>query len=215
MKVLILHQHFNTPERGGAVRSYYLARALADAGIPTVVITAHNEKTYRKEEIEGIEVHYLPVRYDNKFGFTARVISFLRFAWVSARLAGRLKEIHVCYAISVPLTVGLSALWIRDRYRIPFLFEVGDLWPDAPVQMGFVQNYFFRQFLYSLEKLIYRRAKSVVALSPAIGSAIEKKMPGKTVHVIPNMADCEFYRPEIKDPELEEKFGVKDRFVIS
>ena len=33
MKVLILHQHFNTPEKGGAIRSYYLAKALVDRGI--------------------------------------------------------------------------------------------------------------------------------------------------------------------------------------
>lgn len=42
MRVVILHQHFKTPQSGGAIRSYYLARALADRGIATVVITAHN-----------------------------------------------------------------------------------------------------------------------------------------------------------------------------
>ncbi len=215
MKVLILHQHFNTPDSGGAVRSYYLAKALVDCGIATVVITAHNESSYRRVNVEGIEVHYLPVKYDNKFGFTDRSISFLMFARASASLAGRLQNITLCYAISVPLTVGLAAIWIKNRFKIPFYFEVGDLWPDAPIQMGFVQNYFFQQFLYSLEKWIYRRAVLIVALSPAIRSAIEKKLPGKTVHVISNMADCKFYRPETKDPDLQVKFGIKERFVVS
>ena len=215
MKVLLLHQHFNTPEKGGAIRSYYLAKALVDAGIETLVITAHNEKKYKTEDIEGIEVHYLPIAYDNRFGFVARSSSFLKYAWGAIGLASKFKEINYCYAISVPLTVGLAAMWIKNKENIPYIFEVGDLWPDAPIQMGFVKYYFFQQALYGLEKSIYQSAESVVALSPAIKSAIEKKVPGKTIHLVPNMADTDFYKPELKKPALEEKYDVKNKFVVS
>ena len=215
MKVLILHQHFNTPQKGGALRSYYLAKALSDRGIQTVIISAHNEAKYRQEDVEGVDVHYLPVAYDNKFGFIARSISFLKFAWQSARLACQLPDVSICYAMSVPLTVGLAAFWIKRRRKIPFLFEVGDLWPDAPVQMGIVQNYFLRQFLYSFEKRIYRQADSIVTLSPAIQSAIERKIPGKTTHLIPNMADVDFYRPASKRARPEEKSDVERKLIVS
>ncbi len=215
VKILILHQHFNTPEKGGAIRSYYLAKALVDRGMKVVVITAHNEKNYKKETTEGIEVHYLPVAYNNRFGFAARSWSFLMYVKGVTGLAGQFKDFNYCYAISVPLTVGLAAQWIKSRYKIPYIFEVGDLWPDAPIQMEFVNNYFFSEALYLLEKRIYNSAHSVVALSPAIQSAIEKKVPGKKVHLIPNMADCEFYKPERKDPTLEERFQVQNKFVVS
>ncbi len=215
MKVLILHQHFNIPENGGAIRSYYLAKALADSGVEASIITAHNHKEYIKRSIEGIEVHYLPVAYDNRFGFVARSWSFLKFVWGAIRLSSQFKDIDYCYAISVPLTVGLAAQWLKRRHKIPYIFEVGDLWPDAPVQMGFVKNYFFQTLLYQLEKSIYRSADSIVALSPSIQLAIEKKVPGKKVHLLPNMADCDYYKPEEKNPLLEEKFNVKGKFVIS
>lgn len=215
MKVLILHQHFKTPETGGAIRSYYLAKALVDRGIETVVITASNEKKYKTEIIEGIQVHYLPIAYDNRFGFTARSSSFLRYAWGAIRLAPKFKDVNYCYAISVPLTVGLAAMWMKTRRGIPYIFEVGDLWPEAPIQMGFVKNFIFQQALYSLEKTIYQSAEFIVALSPSIKSAIEKKVPGKRVHMIPNMADTDFYRPEQKRPDTEEKFNVKNKFVVS
>jgi glycosyltransferase involved in cell wall biosynthesis len=217
VKVLLLHQHFNIPQKGGAIRSYYLAKALVDKGIETVVITAHNEKFYRKENVESIEVHYLPIAYDNKFGFAARAISFLKYNWSAVRLASKMDSVDYCYAISTPLTIGLAAMWINKFYKIPYIFEVGDLWPDAPIQLGFVKNYFFRQFLFSLEKQIYRSAKSIVALSPAIQSAIEKKMGEvkPTIHLVPNMADCDFYKPEIKSPVLEDKFNVRGKFVVS
>lgn len=215
VKILILHQHFNTPEKGGAIRSYYLAKALVDKGMKVVVITAHSEKQYKKEITEGIEVHYLSVAYDNRFGFAARSWSFLKYVKGVIGLAGQFKDFNYCYAISVPLTVGLAAMWIRLRYKIPYIFEVGDLWPDAPVQMGFIKNYVFAHLLYKLERRIYQSAQSIVALSPSIQSAIESKVRDKKVHLIPNMADCEFYRPEPKQKHLVQLFGVYGKFVIS
>ncbi len=162
MKVVILHQHFNTPEKGGAIRSYYLSRALVERGIQVVVVTAHKEKTYTQTNVEGIEVHSLPVPYDNKFGFLDRGISFLRFTWKSVMLMNRFRDANICYAISAPLTVGLAAIWIKKKYKIPFIFEVGDLWPDAPIQMGLIRNYFLRRFLFALERSIYGNANSLL-----------------------------------------------------
>ncbi len=215
MKILILHQHFNTPQRGGAIRSYYLAKALVDKGIETIVISGHNEKHYKHENIEGIDVHFLPIAYDNRFGFWKRSFSFVRYILSSVKLARQFKDVSICYAISVPLTIGLAARWIKLRYKIPYIFEVGDLWPDAPIQMGFVENYFFKQVLYQLESSIYRDAESIVALSPMIKSVIEKKVKNKTIHLIPNMADTNFYKPETKPTAVERKFGVEGKFVVS
>jgi glycosyltransferase involved in cell wall biosynthesis len=215
VKVLILHQHFNTPEKGGAIRSYYLAKALMDQHIQTVVITGHNEGQYKIEHVEGIEVHFLPINYHNHYGFWKRSISFLRYIAGVVRLAGKFQDVKICYAISVPLTIGLAALWIKARYKIKYIFEVGDLWPEAPIQMGFVKNYFFKQILYRLESFIYANAVSVVALSPMIQSSIQKKVPGKMVHLLPNMADTDFYKPEPKNSSLLEKFGAHGKFVVS
>lgn len=215
MKVLILHQYFNIPDTGGPLRSYYLAKALVDAGINTVVITTHNHSTAQTKYMEGIEVHYLPIPYDNRFGFFKRVTSFLKFVWSIVREAEKFRDANRCYAISTPLTIGLAAMWIKMRYNIPYCFEVGDLWPEAPVQMGIIKNPLLKALLYKLEKTTYKRATVVVALSEAIKTEIDKKVPGKEIHVVPNMADTDFYKPELKRPELEEKFGVKGKFVVS
>lgn len=214
MHVLIIHQHFKTPQTGGAIRSYYLAKALVDAGHQATVITAHNAPA-REELLEGIRVHYLSVAYDNRFTFYARGWSFMRFLWLAVRLAAKIGKVDLCYAISVPLTIGWAARWLRWRHGIPYVFEVGDLWPDAPIQMGFVKNYFLQQVLYQAERAAYREANAIVALSPAIRESIERRAPGKRVHNIPNMADCDFYRPEKKNTTFEQKFGVAGKFVVS
>jgi glycosyltransferase involved in cell wall biosynthesis len=215
VNVLILHHHFKSPQRGGALRSYYLAKALVDRGIGTTVITTHNDPSYSLETIDGIQVHYLPIAYDNRFGFYQRSRSFLHYIYRSVQLAASLGPFDVCYAISVPLTTSLAALWLRSGRKLPYIFEVGDLWPDAPIQLGVIKNNFFKQMLYKLEKLSYRRAEFVVALSPAIQAAVERKVPGTRTELIPNMADTGFFKPEQKDPHLVERFGVKDKFVVS
>jgi glycosyltransferase involved in cell wall biosynthesis len=215
VKVLILHQYFKTPQTGGSLRSYYLAKALVENGVETVVITTHNGLEVKKEIVEGIEVHYLPIPYDNRFGFFKRVSSFLKFVGSIVKEASQFKDADVCYAISTPLTIGLAAIWIKKRYKIPYYFEVGDLWPDAPIQIGIIKNAILKSVLFKLEKSIYKRAKTIVALSESIKIEIERKVKGKKIHIIPNMADTGFYKPEPKHIDLEVKFGVQNKFVVS
>jgi glycosyltransferase involved in cell wall biosynthesis len=200
---------------GGAIRSYYLAKALVDRGIETVVITGCNEVTYRNENLEGIEVHYLPVAYENAFGFLKRSLSFLSYVWKSYRLAKKIPDVNIVYAISTPLTVGLVAMRLKKRLKLPYIFEVGDLWPDAPIQMGFIKNKIFASLLYKLEKVIYKNADSIVALSESIKNAVQQKISSKQIHIIPNFSDCDFYQPEKKNPMLRKKYSVEGKFVVS
>lgn len=214
MQVLILHQFFNTPEKGGPLRSYYLATALKQAGFTVHVVTTHNQPGYLKADVHGMDVHYLPITYNNRYGFFRRVYSFLQFVIRIITQASQYRNATICYAISAPLTTGIAAMVLKWRYGIPYVFEVGDLWPEAPVQLGIIRNTLLKQALYRLEAIIYRSSLSVVALSPAIASNIKKRFPALTVHELPNMADTDFYQPGT-DHELKKKYGVQNSLVIS
>ena len=215
MKVLYIHQYFRTPEEGGAIRSYYLAKGLVEHGIEVDLITAHNKPKAITTNIEGINVHYLPVFYDNEQGFLKRVYAFFKFMRLARKKAREIKNVDICYATSTPLTIGLSALRIKQDQNIPYFFEVRDLWPEAPFQMGVIKNRHLKKYLKKLEKQVYRNASQIVALSPGIKEQIEKERPNIPVTVIPNMSDIDFFVPEEKSPEKEELFGVKGKFVVS
>lgn len=214
MNILILHQHFNTPQSGGALRSYFLAKAAADAG-HQVTVVAGGAMQYQTELFEGISIHRLPVRYSNYFGFWKRIFSFARYVLLCVLHAGKFKHNDICYAISTPLTIGLAAQWLKWRHKIPYVFEVGDLWPDVPIALDVIENRLLKDLLWRLETRIYQKASSVIALSPAIQSAIEKKTPTVNVHLIPNMADTEFFQPSAKPIELEKKYHVEGKLVVS
>src|SRR5699024_5025197 len=145
-----------TPEEGGAVRSYYLGRALVEKGFQVEMITARNAPKYKVENVQGIKVHYLPVAYKNEFGFWRRIFSFVRFYQKAFRLSRKISGISLVYATSTPLTVGLLALKIKRKLMIPYIFEARDLWPDAPIAMGAIRNRWLKKALFRMEKAIYR-----------------------------------------------------------
>ena len=215
MKVLYIHQYFRTPEEGGAIRSYYLARGLVENGIEVELITAHNKPRALTTNIDGITVHYLPVFYDNEQNFLQRIYAFFKFMRLSRKKAREIKNVDICYATSTPLTIGLSALKIKQDQNIPYFFEVRDLWPEAPFQMGVIKNRYIKKYLKNLEKQVYRNASQIVALSPGIKEQIDGEKPNIPVTVIPNMSDIEFFVPEEKSSDKEELFEVKGKFVIS
>lgn len=195
MRILYIHQYFRTPQQGGALRSYYLAQALVEAGHQVEMVTAHNEPAYRRQLVDGMVVHYLPVAYDNALGFKARVRSFLRFAWHSTSLALRLEDIDLCYATSTPITVGGIAFVLKKLKGIPFYFEVRDLWPEAPIQLGYIRNKWLIRLLRAGEHLLYREAEKVIALSPGMAAGIAPYKPASALYLLPNMADTAFYQP--------------------
>jgi len=110
MKILYIHQYFRTPDEGGAIRSYYLAKGLVEHGIEVELITSHNKPNSLITEIDGIKVHYLPVYYDNSQGFLQRTYAFFKFMRLARKKARQISDIDICYATSTPLTIGLSAI---------------------------------------------------------------------------------------------------------
>ncbi len=216
VKILILHQHYNAPTAGGAIRSYYLATALVAAGYEVTVLGTHSQKsTSRTRTAEGFELVLLPIAYKNEFSFWLRTRAFLAFAWGAVRVGARFRDYDFCYAISTPLTVGLPACWFKWRYGIPFFFEVGDLWPEAPIQLGFIRSPILRVVLRGFEKFFYHQSRAIVALSPAIQAAVQKQAPQHLVHLVPNMADTGYYQPGTKSQTAKTKYQTANQFVVS
>jgi glycosyltransferase involved in cell wall biosynthesis len=200
MRILMLHQHFRLPSEGGGIRTYYLAKALVDAGHEIDIITAHNKPTYHCHQTEGFRVHYLPVYYDNALHFTGRSLAFVKFWWQAAKKAISLPRPDLCYAITTPLSVAALSLFLKRFKKLPYILEVGDLWPEAPIQMGVVRNRIFKKSLYYLEKRVYKEAEAVVPYSVDIERYIKARIPGIDTTVITNFADCSFFYPVDKQP---------------
>ncbi len=200
MKIIYLHQYFNSRDMPGSTRSYEMARRLVERGHEVHIVTTDREavphgRKWRLEQIDGIYVHWLPVPYNNAFGHARRVASFFDFALHAAIKASSLKP-DLVFASSTPLTVSLPGLVAAKWNRTPFVFEARDLWPELPIAVGALKNPLLRSLARGLESFTYRQASALIALSPGIAAGIKKKLRRTSpLHVIPNACDLDLFAP--------------------
>lgn len=213
MHILYIHQHFTTPGLGGGTRSYEFARRFAAVGHRVTVLAGRplDPAILADELPSGVRVINAVTHYENRMGWGERVLSFLRFASRATWHGWNIRP-DVIYASSTPLTVALPALVLSRRWRVPFVFEVRDLWPEAPVQIGALRSPALIRVLRRFERHVYRQATHIIALSPGMRAGVLRAgiAPAK-VSMIPNAADLRLFDPGPVDASFLRGSGLADR----
>lgn len=211
--ILYIHQYFKTPKEPGGTRSYWLAKALIKEGYNVTMITTSNriKNNVEKTIIDGINVIYLKVAYGQEMSIIKRLFSFSIFMFKSTYYAFLQKNIDLVFATSTPLSVGFPALVIKKIKKIPYVFEVRDLWPEVPIQMGAIKNKLIKKLLIWFEKLIYKNAKHIITLSPGMAKGVLKYESALKVSMIPNMSKIDSFWPREKDFNLMKRLGLKTK----
>ena len=217
MRILYLHQFFITRAGVGGTRSYEFARRFTARGHAVRMVTAGGGS----RNVDGIEVVGVPAGYSDYVGATSvayprRMLAFAAFALSATAAAVRGPRPDVIYASSPPLTVALPALAAAARWRAPLVFEVRDLWPEAPIQMGALRNPLLRRLARALERLVYRRSARIIALSPGIrDGVVSAGAPPERVALVPNASDLELFSPELDGHAERRRLGLGDGLVCS
>src|SRR5690625_1580079 len=212
LRVTYVHQHFRLPNEPGGSRPWEFARRLVRSGHRVTIIAGaprSSQFTY-----EGVDVIRVRAPYANEMGWLRRVASFLSFmlksTWVSLR-----RPTDVVFASSTPLTVAVPALIASTLKRRPFVFEVRDLWPSVPIALGYLSNPVLRRIAGSLERVAYKRAAHVIALSPGMAEGVRRVSPSTPVTVIPNASDAELFRASLSQREaIRKELGWGDKTVL-
>ncbi len=214
MHIVYIHQYFKTPAEPGGTRSYWISRELINAGHRVTMITAKKEgqqKPVVKKDIDGISVFYVRNPYHQSYGFFRRLRSYFRFIWKAGRVLFKQKDVGLVIATSTPLTVGIPPLLMKKIRGVPYIFEVRDLWPEVPIQMGALRNPLLQKIARWLEKAIYNNAKHVVALSPGMQEGVVR-LTGRPekVSMIPNMAKVDKFGKGTSDDTLRQRLGLQE-----
>lgn len=189
-RITYIHQYFKTPDQPGGGRSWEFARRLVADGHQVTVICAG--PTSRRYEAEGVQVVQAAVSYRSEMSLLRRAVAFVHFLLVSTVLATRHRA-DVVFATSTPLTVAVPGIIAAFVRRTRFVFEVRDLWPDAPIELGLVRNPALIRVARWLEWFAYRRADQIIALSPGMAEGVKRVAPAAHVTVIPNASDFELF----------------------
>jgi len=205
MRIVYLHQYFNSPDMVGGTRSYSLARRLVRFGHEVHVVTTDREGrrrtggAWRDNNVDGIHVHWISVPYSNHMSNSRRILAFLTFAMLAARRARKLRG-DVVFASSTPLTIAIPAVYAARRSKAPLVFEVRDLWPAVPIAIGALRSKVLKSMALWLERFAYRNSTEIVALAPGMRDAIaEVGFPRDLITVIPNGADLDIIAADRSD----------------
>ena len=210
MRVLYFHQYFSTPSGSTGTHSYEMAQSLITRGHEVTVVCGSGRmsstglagkpvKGTRRGKVDGIDIIELDLPYSNYDSFLKRSWIFLLFAWQSIGLALSLKY-DLLFATSTPLTAGIPGIFATLLRRKPFVFEVRDLWPELPREMGVITNPVILWAMGVLEWMSYHSARGCIGLSPGIVQGINRRgISPDRVAMVPNGCDLEMFNPLVGD----------------
>ena len=204
MKVLYYHQHFSTPAGAASGRSYEFARRLIQRGHSvTIVCGSYGTgqtglkgrfvRGQRRGLVDGIEIIELELPYSNRMSFLNRTFVFLTYAFRGINVALR-EKCDIVFATSTPLTVAIPAIVATKVRRIPMVFEVRDLWPELPREMGVINSPVLSWAMSFVARAAYRSARGCIGLAPGIVEGIVRQggKDGSTL-LIPNGCDLDLF----------------------
>jgi glycosyltransferase involved in cell wall biosynthesis len=227
MRIAYICQYF-VPEIGApSARVSELAREWARQGHDVTVVTAlPNHPTgivppeyrgtwFRRETLGGVTVFRNWIFATPNEGFVKRTISHLSFMLSTLVFTLPRAGAFDVLVVSSPTFFVVISTWIMSRvWRIPYVFEVRDLWPGIFVELGILKNRFIIDVLESIELFLYRGAAQVVVVTDAFGAIIRRRgVPADRVTTITNGVDVDAYVPAPRETALRTAHGLQDSFV--
>jgi len=206
MKILLIHQYFLEEDEPGGSRFNEFASLWTSLGHEVVVVAGqvHAYANFKRAEYAGkfiiekkqggVTVLRCFVSSSYNKNFKGRIWGY--FSFVFSGIAAVLFKLRhhkfdLVISTSPPLFVGIIGYLASKTKRIPWIFEVRDLWPESAIDTGVLKNKLAIRLAYSLERFIYRNADKIVVLTPSFKIKLieDKGIRKEKIIEIPNAAD--------------------------
>ena len=187
MHILLIHQAFAAIDEPGGTRHHEIALYLASRGHRVTIIASpvsyltgkanrdHIPWVQRQSGGEGVTILRAYTYRALHRSFVHRVFSFLSFMLSSFIIGLGVKDVDLVWGTSPPLFQGPTAWALARLKRVPFLFEIRDLWPAFAVAVGVLHNPMLIGLAEWLERFLYRRADQMMVNSPGFIEHIQAR----------------------------------------
>ncbi len=146
-----------------------------------------------------------------------RIRNYASFC-LSAAVSGlALRKPNVIIATSPQLLVGLSGWWLGWWKRVPFVFEVRDLWPESLAAVGAgAEGTLLHRTLGAIAGFLYRRADHIVVVTPAFKDHLIRywNVPAEKISIVENGVETDLFRLEPAAIEVRRQLKLEGRFLI-
>lgn len=199
MNILIINHYAGNRNLGMVYRYYYLGKEWVKCGNKVMIIGGSyshyrsQQPTTDKETMDGIEFRWIPVSTykGSGLGRVKSMTDFVRKLWFGyKKYLGNFKPDIVISSTPNNFEI-YPAKRIATHYGAKLIYEVRDIWPLTPMELGGYSKYHpLMMMMQAAEDYCYKHADKVVSLLPnALDHMVERGMDPKKFVYIPNGFD--------------------------
>jgi colanic acid biosynthesis glycosyl transferase WcaI len=227
MRILFLTDNFPPEGNAPASRVYEHACYWVHWGHKVTVLTCapnfpegrvyegYGNRWYSVEEMDGIRVVRVKTFIAQNEGVMLRTLDYLSFM-IAGFLAGLWQVRPDMVVATSPQFFTTVGGWALSRVRrLPFVFELRDLWPASILAVGAMRENVVLRWLEHLELFLYHASVKVIALTESFKiNLVERGIHADKVEVIINGVDLTRYTPRPPDTDLRKRLGLEGCFVV-
>lgn len=227
MHILFLTDNFPPEVNAPASRTFEHCHEWVKAGHKVTVITCvpnfpkgvvypgyRNRLRKQLEMREGIHVVRVWSYITANEGFTRRVLDYISYMVSAICASPSVRKVDLVVGTSPQFFTACAAYMVSKLKRIPFIFELRDLWPESIQAVGAMQESRVLEMLEWVELFLYRRAAKVVSVTHSFKqNLINRGIESYKISVVTNGVDLNRYKPQKKDSKLVRDFGLEGKFV--
>lgn len=182
------------------------------------------KKHLKKDDRRGFERVWIKTPHYSRNN-SKRVINQLVFAYRTILVGMKIneKQPDIIIGSSVHLFAVLAAYILAVKYKVPFIFEVRDLWPQTLIDIGALAERSPITYLFRIiERFLYKKADCIISLLPKAQDYIASlNIDCKKVVYIPNGIDLKWFDTNLEKPDLGDelitlfKDTLRDKMVFS
>jgi len=226
MHILFLTDNFPPEVNAPASRTFEHCREWVRAGRRVTVVTCapnfpggkvyegYRNRLWQTEMMDGIRVVRVWSYITANEGFLKRILDYVSFMVAAVLASPFIRGVDVVVGTSPHFFTVCGAYLVSRMKRIPFVFELRDIWPESIKAVGAMGDSPVIRFLEKVEMFLYGRAARIVSVTESFKRVlIRRGVDGGKIEVVTNGVDLAGFAPREKDHELTARFGLSGKFV--
>jgi glycosyltransferase involved in cell wall biosynthesis len=227
MHILFLTDNFPPEVNAPASRTFEHSREWVKAGHQVTVITGapnfpkgkvlygYKNSPWQTETLQGIRVIRVWTYITANEGFFKRTLDYLSYMVTSIVASFFVRRVDVIVGTSPQFFTVCAAHATSLFKRVPWVFELRDLWPESIRVVGVMKQSNALDLLTMVEHFLYRKANAIVSVTHAFRASLMKRdIEGDKIHVVTNGVDISCFSPREKDKAILQQYELKGKFVV-
>jgi len=226
LHILFLTDNFHPEVNAPASRTFEHCKEWVKAGHQVTVITGapnfpkgkvfegYRNRLWQQEVTSGIRVIRVWTYITANEGFAKRTLDYLSFMVTGFLASLFVRRVDILVGTSPQLFTVCAAHLSSLIKRVPWVFELRDIWPESIRVVGAMRESIALDLLEELELFLYRKASMIVSVTHSFRTSLMRRgVDGNKIYVVTNGVDISRFSPKEKSTALLRQLNLQGKFV--